>query len=320
MLPNKVIAYLFFLISFSFHHRFSGGHGDVGGGWEVLEHSKSASHVPLTYMIREAMRAGLNFDPEKLVQMGVVRSLQDAYAFERANEREPENENSGGISTGPAPSIRIDVSGPSPNSSPPNASPDSDIGQVDWAHFQTTTGAGGRQPRDKEKDDYEGPNPNSNHYDDEYRSQDENPGLRGSPSCSSFHQMLHRAHLARTHDSLTFSSGLGRGPVLSWKLMEYLPFRRMDLQADGSWRPIRWPLPRGEVRDIPHTARVHGSVLRRMRLDPSYRPGNLIVGGGGRGVRKAPPERGIGVWECVQDRGDPVGEVWVKKMGAPEGE
>ncbi|KAK7755003.1 hypothetical protein SLS62_003087 [Diatrype stigma] len=293
---------------------FSGGHGDVGGGWEVLEDSKSASHVPLAYMIREAMRAGLNFDPEKLVEMGVVGSLRDAYAFERANEREPEN---GG---GPAPHIRIDVSGPSPSSSPPNASPDSDIGQVDWAHFRNTTGAGDGQQRDKEKYDYEGPNPNNNYDDDNEDCHSQNRNVKRSPSCSSFHQMLHRAHLARTHDSLTFSSGLGRGPVLSWKLMEYLPFRRMDLQADGSWRPIRWPLPRGEVRDIPHTARVHGSVLRRMRFDPSYRPGNLIVGGGGRGLRKAPPERGIGVWECVQDRGDPVGEVWVKKIGAPDGE
>ena len=99
--------------------------------------------------------------------------------------------------------------------------------------------------------------------------------------------------------------------------MEYMPFRRMDLQPDGSWKPIRWPLPCGEVRDIPLTARVHGSVIRRMQMDPDYRPGNLIVGGGGRGMRRAPEEYGMGEWECVAEEGDPVGEVWVKKTPAP---
>lgn len=32
----------------------------------------------------------------------------------------------------------------------------------------------------------------------------------------------------------------------------------------------------GEVRDIPSTAIIHGSVMRRMEADPKYRPGNLI--------------------------------------------
>ena len=100
--------------------------------------------------------------------------------------------------------------------------------------------------------------------------------------------------------------------------MEYLPFRRMDLQTDGSWKPIRWPLPCGETRDIPHTARVHGSVIRRMQTDAAYRPGNLIVGGGGRGMRSAPAHYGMGAWECVAEPGDPVGEIWVKRAGAPD--
>lgn len=38
--------------------------------------------------------------------------------------------------------------------------------------------------------------------------------------------------------------------------MEYLPFRRMDLQSDGSWKPIIWPLPMGEVRDVPENVCV----------------------------------------------------------------
>jgi hypothetical protein len=87
----------------------------------------------------------------------------------------------------------------------------------------------------------------------------------------------------------------------------------MDLQPDGSWKPIRWPLPCGEVRDIPENARVHGSVIRRMQLDDKYRPGNLIVGGGGRGVRVAPKEYGIGDWVCVANEGSPVNEIWMKR-------
>lgn len=268
--------------------RFAGGHGDVGGGWEFPDNSKSASHIPLAYMIREAMRAGLNFDPEKLVDMGVVGSLEDAYAFERENETGVVNRNGNGSgnrdrndSSG-RPDIRIDVSSPSP----PHPTPKDDVNvdRVDWGHFNSAN---------DEKD------------------------VDECHDMSSFHRMLHRAHLARIHDSLEFSSGLGRGPVLSWKLMEYLPFRRMDLKSDGSWRPIRWPLPCGEVRDIPHTARVHGSAIRRMKFDESYRPGNLIVGGGGRGMRVAPREHGIGTWECVQDPGDPIGEIWVKKTSSP---
>ncbi|KAG0126860.1 hypothetical protein HOY82DRAFT_626781 [Tuber indicum] len=101
------------------------------------------------------------------------------------------------------------------------------------------------------------------------------------------------------------------------KLMEYLPFRRMDLQPEGSWKPIIWPLPYGEVRDIPDTVKIHNSVIGRMKADPKYRPGNLIIGGGGRGVRRAPKNAGIGEWEVLREEGSLVGEVLVKK-GAEE--
>jgi hypothetical protein len=99
---------------------------------------------------------------------------------------------------------------------------------------------------------------------------------------------MHKAHTSRIHDSLEYSGGLGTMAVTAWKFMEFLPFRRMDLQSDGSWRPIRWPLPRGEVRDIPSGVRIHGSVVRRLNEVENYRPGNLILGGGGRGMRRAP--------------------------------
>ncbi|TGJ84213.1 hypothetical protein E0Z10_g4587 [Xylaria hypoxylon] len=248
-----------------------GGHADVGGGWEILPGSKSASHVPLVYMIRQAEKAGLTFDPEKLIEMG----LSEAIIHTDANTNRARR-SSGGEAR--VPDIRIDVSGPSPATSPN----ETNHVQENWGHFNI---------KDFGEKAEEHPRP--------------------------FHDMMHKAHVARIHDSLEFSSGLGRIPVMSWKFMEYLPFRRMDLQPDGSWKPIRWPLPAGETRDIPHTARVHGSVIRRMKRDPLYRPGNLIIGGGGRGTRRAPEEHGIGDWECVGGHGDPVDEVWIKKSASP---
>lgn len=118
----------------------------------------------------------------------------------------------------------------------------------------------------------------------------------------------------RIHDCLCWpEGGLTLTGTLGWKVMEYLPFRRMDLQPDGSWKPIMWPLPRGEVRDIPDNVTIHNSVIRRMLADENYRPGNLIVGGGGRGVRRAPESFGIGEWVVLKEKGNLVGELLEKK-------
>lgn len=114
------------------------------------------------------------------------------------------------------------------------------------------------------------------------------------------------------HDCLEFGGGLPPLSVLTWRLMEYLPFRRMDLRPDGSWKPIRWPLPAGETRDIPDNAKIHNSAIKRMQEDENYRPGNLIIGGGGRGVKKAGKEHGIGQWKVSSNEGDPVLEVYVR--------
>lgn len=216
---------------------FAGGHGDVGGGWEALDDRKSASHVPLAWIVREAMKAGLTFDMEKVADMECCIQPVDVQ------------------SRGPNPAIRVQG--------------ESDAAQADV-------------PEISEKDG----------------------GLR---------DVMHKAHTSRLHDSLQYGGGLGAMAVTAWKLMEYLPFRRMDLQPNGSWKPIRWPLPRGEVRDIPDGVRVHGSVIRRLNEVESYRPGNLIIGGGGRGKRRAPKEYGIGDWVCVDEPGDAIGEIWVKR-------
>ncbi|CEL02140.1 hypothetical protein ASPCAL03312 [Aspergillus calidoustus] len=117
----------------------------------------------------------------------------------------------------------------------------------------------------------------------------------------------------KIHDCLRFGSGPSWLSVLSWKMMEYLPFRRMDLQEDGSWKPVRWPLPRGEVRDMPDDAKIHVAAIRRLHANCDYRPGNLIMGGGGRGKLKAPKEEGIGEWTVAAHEGCPLQETYVRK-------
>ncbi|KGO69371.1 protein of unknown function DUF2235 [Penicillium italicum] len=115
------------------------------------------------------------------------------------------------------------------------------------------------------------------------------------------------------HDCLMFNQGIPSMSVITWRIMEWLPFRRMDLQPDGSWKPISWPLPRGEVRDVPLDAEIHVSAIQRMKADPKYRPGNVIVGGGGRGIRVAPEKYGMGEWVVFKHKGDLVRETYVRK-------
>jgi hypothetical protein len=149
---------------------------------------------------------------------------------------------------------------------------------------------------------------------DSSQSRGDGENLQVSTESRTFQRALeHASTRGHLHDCLKSDCNLSMMSVLLWQIMEYLPFRRMDLQADGSWKPIRWPLPFGEVRDIPANAQIHNSAIRRMKADENYRPGNLIVGGGGRGVRTAPEHLGIGQWEVIRDEGDSVREVYVRK-------
>lgn len=274
---------------------FSGGHGDVGGGWDIEPGGKSASHVPLAWMVREAIRAGLSFDMTKVVTMGCASAVEcGMHVGDDEDDIDGEGQGVGKASEKPpppVPNIRVN-SGSQPNT-PINGPP---------------TG---------EDDNNNGDNKDcgNGHSHDHGHSRSHN--LKNDVHAA-FHDLICHAHTARIHDSLSFDCGMSAVSVLSWRIMEYMPFRRMDLQGDGSWKPIRWPLPRGEVRDVPDDVRVHGSVIRRMRADERYRPGNLIIGGGGRGVRVAPPERGIGSWICVVGEGDPIDEIWVKKEEGSE--
>jgi len=223
-------------------------------------------------MVREAQRAGLNFDEKKLKHLNCV---DDSESEEEGKKR----------SSVPIPQIEIDPASPDPSR------------QRSMSAFNVPLSQNNTQEsKEKEADTPTPSTPSS-------------PGTKRSR----FHHALHMAATkGKIHDVLQFNNGVSKLSVISWNIMEYLPFRRMDLQEDGTWESITWPLPKGEVRDMPDDAMIHSSVIRRMEADENYRPGNLIVGGGGRGVRKAPKELGIGKWVVVKEPGCPLGEVVVR--------
>ncbi|KAF2770344.1 hypothetical protein EJ03DRAFT_66272 [Teratosphaeria nubilosa] len=97
------------------------------------------------------------------------------------------------------------------------------------------------------------------------------------PQIRSEADMLRLEIETKLHDSLASGGGMSWMSCLAWKMMEYMPFRRMDLQKDGTWKPIIWPLPMGEVRYMPDDALVHSSIIRRMQADKTYRPGENKV-------------------------------------------
>ncbi len=231
-------------------------------------------------MVREAQRAGLEFDEDKL------DALNCCYEESTINKdtRQPNV----------APTIEIDPASPTPaidsNTSPfaqrPNGNHDATTKRSD---DKVNTGGGWVD---------------ETHY----------PKYQVECEDTPFHKHLHcAATLGRIHDVLQFNNGVGTGSVMSWNMMEYMPFRRMDLQKDGTWKAITWPLPKGETRDIPANANIHCSAIKRMIADPTYRPGNLIVGGGGRGVRIAPKEDGIGKWVVLHEQGNAIGECFIRK-------
>lgn len=240
---------------------FPGCHADIGGGWPLSPDEECPlSHCPLVWMVREAQRAGLQFDYEKMKRL---QCHDDDFDMFSAMPKESLGANHG-----------------------------LDIPEVrDTGTLGSENGPGHTQGSSDAK----------------------SQASEGTPK-SKFLEALHvAATKGKLHDCLEFNNGLSVTSVLSWKMMEYLPFRRMDLQADGSWKSVSWPLPKGEVRDIPEDAWIHHSAIRRMKHDENYRPGNLIIGGGGRGIRKAAKEHGIGQWEIVKEEGNSIGETFVRK-------
>lgn len=169
---------------------FPGCHADIGGGWPIsVGEELPLSHGPLVWMVREAERAGLNFDREMMVKLKCGEDFQ----------RDWED-------------LDHSVSTKDPGN----------------PIFQVTNSTN--------------PDPLSGPH-----SEKQNPGwVRGlEPEASKeseFHKSLRLAGTGgHLHDCLKFKNGLSAMSVISWKMMEYLPFRRMDLKPDGSWAAISFP-------------------------------------------------------------------------------
>lgn len=251
---------------------------DIGGGWPLGDDDAALSHVPLVWMVREAHKAGLDFDETKLAALNCWYE---------------EDIGADGYHRTAIPTIAIDPASPEPA---PEGTSAPVISQANGSH------------------DKENSTPSTAMTAGGWVDHDNILPHHREPPDTPFHKHLHSAATkGRIHDVLQFNNGAGRLGVTAWNFMEYLPFRRMDLQEDGTWKAIRWPLPKGETRDIPANATIHCSVIKRMVADPTYRPGNLIVGGGGRGVRFAPKDMGMGKWVAICDEGHHVGECFVRK-------
>ena len=55
---------------------FAGAHADIGGGWPLEAGEDTAlSHIPLVWMVREAERAGLRFDPKKVRDLNCAENV-----------------------------------------------------------------------------------------------------------------------------------------------------------------------------------------------------------------------------------------------------
>lgn len=215
---------------------FAGDHSDVGGGWRPLEEEEyPTSHIPLTWMVNEAMRAGLTFNKEKIGPVSIRSSNPSASS-----------------SSSSLPSASCAAIHPPPPPPPPPA---------------TITGT---------------PSPNP----------------------------LQKAQRSQIHDSLDYDSGKGL-TTFFWRMLEYLPLKRPIVQPDGTIVHSRWHT-RGLRRPLPHGALVHGSVVRRLRWDPDYRPYNLGLGYKPNMQDRKEEDRDIGKWRCVNEDEDGVREYWVK--------
>jgi uncharacterized protein (DUF2235 family) len=190
---------------------FAGGHADIGGGWEMLPESKAASHVPLVWMIHEAMKAGLHFDLDKVRDLGCVEAL-DEMCMTSANPG-PQSE-------------------PSATAAPPADHPP--IPNIMVRSPSTST------PKLFQRSGFNGAS-NNNTTTSSSSSSDQS-----STNPPTFKEMMHKAHTALIHDSLQYGGGLSWSSVLAWKVMEYVhPFLAIlsfidtpifvDTSPSGAW-------------------------------------------------------------------------------------
>ncbi|PYI13124.1 hypothetical protein BO99DRAFT_453761 [Aspergillus violaceofuscus CBS 115571] len=116
------------------------------------------------------------------------------------------------------------------------------------------------------------------------------------------------------HSSLDTGDGVSRTTAWLWRFMEWIPILRAAMQNDGRWALAHWPPHRGAPRDTPLDAKFHGATIRRMKADPVYRPGNVIVGGRGRNCRHAPRGFGIGEWDVCSGGGSLAREIYMRRL------
>ncbi|KNG84227.1 hypothetical protein ANOM_007271 [Aspergillus nomiae NRRL 13137] len=123
-------------------------------------------------------------------------------------------------------------------------------------------------------------------------------------------------HLSSTkgvlHDNLQPGEGISSKSTRFWFIMEHIPFRRMVLQLDGSWKATRWPLHRGRSRDVPKYAQIHVSAIERMKADTAYRPMNIILEGPADRKGKVCAQFEIEEWKVWCHKGDRVREAYVR--------
>lgn len=129
--------------------------------------------------------------------------------------------------------IQINISSPSPQALSPAATGDA----ADWKQFHQAQEKGS-QPRAPPSEPVVNGNGNGDVDADEKKvaavgHRDGNNGANEEDvekAHHPFHDLMHKAHVARIHDSLKFGSGLTRGQVLSWKMVSvpiqfpYIPF------------------------------------------------------------------------------------------------
>ncbi|KAF1965781.1 hypothetical protein BU23DRAFT_593527 [Bimuria novae-zelandiae CBS 107.79] len=176
--------------------RFAGCHIDIGRRWPLHPGEDAAlSHVPLVWMVREAQRAGLQLDETKL------EALHCDYT-----EMLPE-----------LPPLK-------PHIEEILAS----VSTIDLDSASPATVVIGHH--DGSADSEEAIN-RTDHLD----RQLPNPSAPPHQYNTKFLQHLHfAATCGRIYDVLQFDNGASRFEIISWNVMEYLPFRCMDLQEDGS--------------------------------------------------------------------------------------
>ncbi|KAH9237114.1 hypothetical protein K456DRAFT_1781146, partial [Colletotrichum gloeosporioides 23] len=80
------------------------------------------------------------------------------------------------------------------------------------------------------------------------------------------------------HDTLMLGFGSGFGTVLFWNFLEIFPLiKRWELthvKDTETWEWVRFPLNRGQTRDIPRDAILHHSLIQKLYTDDDYMPQN----------------------------------------------